>query len=376
MPLRRRRRRRRVGRWARLAITLSVVTTGTAIAIPALFADPPSLLVDGHKVTIKSKLFTVADATEAVGVNLVPGPVYTAVTHTLLGNDGPAPELILNGIPAAADTVVHPGDKLQVVPAPETVESVVTRQQTTQGPSAVGLPEVEKTLFHPGRGAVVEQKVGERSGEVVSAETAVPAVPAVPVTDKLVALTFDDGPDPTWTPQILEILKSEGVVATFCVVGSIVERHQELTRQIVEHGHMLCNHTSNHALLAKAPTDKVVSEVNGGADSVKAVTGVETAFYRPPGGQLTPTVIAVANERGQRVLHWSVDTIDYRKPPATVLVDRVMRNVGPGGVVLMHDGGGDRSQTVAAVQPMIRALKDQGYGLTTPAAVSPVPDAR
>ena len=360
----------------RLAITLSVVTTGTAIAIPAIRAEPPSLLVDGHKVTIKSKLFTVADASEAAGVDVRPGPVYSAVTHTLLGNDGPAPELMLNGMPAAADTVVYHGDKLQVVPAPETVESVVTRQQTTQGVSAGGLPEVEKTLFHPGHGAVIEEKVGERSGEVVSAETAVPAVPAVPVTDKLVALTFDDGPDPTWTPQVLEILRSEGVVATFCVVGSIVERHQELTRQIVAQGHILCNHTSNHALLADAPRDKVVSEVNGGADSVKAVTGVDAAFYRPPGGQLSPTVIAVVHERGQRVLHWSVDTIDYLKPPATVLVDRVMRNVGPGAIVLMHDGGGDRSQTVAALRPIIRALHAQGYSFTTPAAPSPAPSVR
>jgi len=280
---------------------------------------------------------------------------------------------VLNGVPARSDSVVRSGDDLRIVPVPETVEEVVTREVEAQ---IGGLPEVEKFLFHPGRSAVVEEKVGARSGELVSAVPIVPAVPAVPVTEKLVALTSDDGPDPTWTPQILEVLESEGVVATFCVVGSLVNRHEGLAKEIEARGHMLCNHTSSHALLSGAPRAKVVSEVNGGADSLKAVTGVEAAFYRPPGGQVSPTVVAVAHDRGQRVLHWTLDAIDYRRPPAEALAERVIRNVGPGAVVLMHDGGGDRSQAAAALRPIIRALHAQGYSFTTPAAPSPAPSVR
>jgi peptidoglycan/xylan/chitin deacetylase (PgdA/CDA1 family) len=357
-----------VSRLVRVTVFLSVVLSSLAVAMPALHAEAAWMLVDGHMVAITSGTFTVADALAAAGEELKPGPVYSAGTHTLLGNDGPLPDLTLNDQPARPDRLVYLGDELKVVPVLDTVESTVTRQAEAQ---IGGLPDVEHVLFHPGRAPIVEQTVGERSGEVVS-EVTKPAVPAEPVTDKLVALTFDDGPDPTWTPQILDILKSEGVVATFCLVGSMLNRQRALGREEVASGHMVCNHTANHGLLGKAARDRVESEIDGGADAVKAVTGVDAAFYRPPGGELSPTVVDVAHERGQRVLHWSLDTIDYRRPPAAVLVERVMRNVGPGAVILMHDGGGDRSQTVAALRPIIEALKADGYGFTTPASPAPV----
>ena len=301
----------------------------------------------------------------------MPSPVYSATTHTLLGNDGPLPELVLNGQTAKPDDLVYSGDTLQIVPVTDTMEKIVTRQEATT--TLVGLPEVEHVLFYPGHGPVVEKNVGERSGEVVSESVVKPAAPAEPVTEKLVALTFDDGPDPTWTPQVLEILESEGVVATFCMVGHMVRRSKTLAKEVVAKGHLLCNHTTNHALLGKAPRATVASEVNGGADSLKEVTGVEAAFYRPPGGETSPIVVAVAHERGQRVLHWSLDTVDYRRPAAAVMVDRVMGKVGPGAVILMHDGGGNRAQTVAALRPIIQALKAQGYGFTTPDMPGPGP---
>ena len=102
----RRRRRRRVGRWVRLAIFLSVVVTGSAMTIPALFAETPSVRVNDHRVAIKSKAFTVADAARAADVDLKPGAIYSAGTHTVLGYDGPLPELRLNGLPARSDSVV------------------------------------------------------------------------------------------------------------------------------------------------------------------------------------------------------------------------------------------------------------------------------
>ena len=131
------------------------------------------------------------------------------------------------------------------MPVPETVERTVIKEKPV---SLAGLPDVEKQLFHPGRSAISEQRVGERSGEVVSERIIQPAVPAVPVTEKIVALTFDDGPDPAWTPQMLSILKTEGIHATFCEVGYLVERYPDLAKEVVAKGHMTCNHTSNHTL--------------------------------------------------------------------------------------------------------------------------------
>ena len=369
-PPRRRRRRRRVGRKVRLTIFLSVVFTTIAIVVPALSPEPPRMLVDGERVAIMSKSFTVGDAIEAADVELEPGPVFSAGTHTLLGKDGPMPQLMLNGQFAKLDTVVYSGDQVKVVPVPETIERVVSRQKST---AISGLPDFEKYLYHPGRSAIAEQYVGERSGEVISERIVQPAVPAELVTENLVALTFDDGPDPAWTPQVLEILKAEGVHGTFCMVGYLVERHPELAKEVLAQGHTLCNHTQNHnPTLDTAPKEKVVSEVNGGADTLKEVTGVEPAFYRPPAGRLSPTVIGVVHDRGQRVLHWALDTSDYLKPDASVLIERVKTLVVPGAVVLMHDGGGDRTQTVAALRGMIQALRAMGYGFVTPGEITPV----
>ncbi len=329
------------------------------------------MLVDGERVAIMSKTFTVGDAIKAADVELEPGPVFSAGTHTLLGKDGPMPQLMLNGQFAKLETVVYSGDQVKVVPVPETIERVETRQK----PVAIGgLPDVEHQLYHPGRSAIAEQHVGERSGEVISERIVQPGVPAEPVGEMIVALTFDDGPDPAWTPQVLEILKAEGIHATFCMIGHMIDRHPELAKEVVAQGHMPCNHTFNHALLDKAPKNKVVSEVMGGADAIKEGTGVEAAFYRPPAGRLSPTVIAAVHDRGQRVLHWSLDTSDYLKPAPDVLVERVKTHVGPGAVILMHDGGGERSQTIAALRPMIQALRAMGYGFTTPGETTPVAD--
>ena len=372
-PPRRRSWARRVGRiLARLAIFLCVVIPGAALPDVALGAEPPPVLVNGRPVDITSISFTVSDAAQAGGVDLKPGPVHSAATHSVIAYDGPIPDLLLDGRRVDPDAGVDHGDRLHIEPVIDTIERVVPRP----GASVVtheGLPDVEHTLFHPGHSAIVDQRVGARSGEVVSEAVRSPAVPPKPVKDKLVALTFDDGPHPTWTPMVLEILKDEGVVATFCLVGHMVQASLALAKKIVAEGHLVCNHTSNHALLGGASEAQVVREVNGGAETLKALTGVEPAFYRPPGGQMSPTVVAAVHERGQRVLHWSLDTADYQRPPAEVLVDRVMRNVGPGAVVLMHDGGGDRAETVAALRPIIQALKAEGYGFTTPAAVTPVP---
>jgi peptidoglycan/xylan/chitin deacetylase (PgdA/CDA1 family) len=201
-------------------------------------------------------------------------------------------------------------------------------------------------------------------------------VPARPETDKVVALSFDDGPDPRWTPQVLAILRDEQVPATFCLVGSVVVRFPQLAAAEVAQGETVCDHTIHHDMyLDRRPHQQVVAEIQGGKDMVRQAAGVEPQFYRPPGGTLSPDIIAVAHEQGLRVLHWSVDPADYFRPPSDVLLRRILTKVGPGAVILLHDGGGDRSHTVAALRPLIDALKAQGYRFTTPALEAPVAPA-
>jgi len=178
----------------------------------------------------------------------------------------------------------------------------------------------------------------------------------------LVALTFDDGPDPRWTPMVLDVLRQEHVKATFCLIGFMAQRHPELVRAELADGNTLCDHSMHHILnLPARPHSQIIDEVDQDADVIRSITGSDPTFYRPPGGNLSADVIAVAHQRGLRVLKWSIDPRDFTKPPAPQILQRILVRAGPGAVILLHDGGGDRSQTVAMLKALIDQLRAKGF---------------
>ncbi|MGN9811820.1 polysaccharide deacetylase family protein [Micromonospora sp. BQ11] len=181
---------------------------------------------------------------------------------------------------------------------------------------------------------------------------------------RAVALTFDDGPDPVWTPKVLDELKAAGVTATFCVVGNEVTRHPELVRRIVREGHQLCNHSWHHDFdLGRRPVAEIQADLVRTNQAIrKAVPRAKVPFYRQPGGRWTPEVVAVAKKLGMRSLHWTVDPQDWGKPTATTIATRVRVAARPGSVVLLHDGGGDRAATLTACPGLIGDLKRR-YGI-------------
>ncbi|NJP31495.1 polysaccharide deacetylase family protein [Micromonospora thermarum] len=173
-----------------------------------------------------------------------------------------------------------------------------------------------------------------------------------------VALTFDDGPDPTYTPQVLAILREFHVTATFCVVGENARNHPELIRAIVADGHTLCNHTWNHdvTLGAKSP-DRIRADLLRTTEAIRAaVPDAPVAYYRQPGGAWTYPVVKVARELGMIPLHWTVDPSDWRAPGAGRIASTVTTGVEPGAVVLLHDAGGDRQGTVDALYRILPDL--------------------
>ncbi|RIV38881.1 polysaccharide deacetylase family protein [Micromonospora radicis] len=174
-----------------------------------------------------------------------------------------------------------------------------------------------------------------------------------------VALTFDDGPDPNWTPKVLDRLKAAKVKATFCVVGTQVRKHPELVRRIAREGHQLCNHSWNHDFdLARRPVAEIRADlVRTNREIRRAVPDAEVPFYRQPGGRWTAEVVKVAKRLGMRSLHWTVDPKDWARPTAATIEKRVERAARPGAVVLLHDGGGNRAATLAACRKLIAALK-------------------
>ncbi len=180
----------------------------------------------------------------------------------------------------------------------------------------------------------------------------------------VVYLTFDDGPHPTWTPQVLDLLHLYNVPATFFVLGQSVTRFPEIVERMVAAGHEAENHTYDHIWLDKAPRDLFVSQVTAADDALHAAAGTRVdpiACLRPPYAAMNEHTRGLAAELGKSIVLWSVDTQDWRRPGPDQIASHVLSNVRPGAIILMHDGGGERSQTVAALAAVLAGLTSRGY---------------
>lgn len=179
--------------------------------------------------------------------------------------------------------------------------------------------------------------------------------------NKVVALSFDDGPWPTYTHQILDVLKQHQIKATFFMVGQELSRQPQIGRDVVAAGHVIGNHSWDHP--AK-PRD-AVSQVKHTDSEIFKALGIYTHLFRPPYGIVTNGMAAQAKSEKHAVILWSVDSEDWKQPSAATIAKTVMREVYPGGIILMHDGGGNRSHTVAALKIIIPQLKAKGYKFVT-----------
>jgi len=185
---------------------------------------------------------------------------------------------------------------------------------------------------------------------------------------KYVALTFDDGPSPEYTPQVLQILRENDVHATFCLIGLQVKKYPELVRQIVAEGHKVADHSLNHCeFLSRCTEKKMKEEIVGDKELIEStVPGTTVEYYRAPGGDWSRKVRETAFEAGMKPLGWSVDTKDWQCPGEKQILKTVKAQLHPGGIILMHDAGGDRKQSVAALKTLIPQLKEEGYEFAFP----------
>jgi peptidoglycan-N-acetylglucosamine deacetylase len=183
-----------------------------------------------------------------------------------------------------------------------------------------------------------------------------------------VALTFDDGPS-TFTPQVLDILAEHQVRATFCMIGNQAVAEPAMVQRVLAAGHRLCDHTFTHdATVGSVDTALMSQQLGRSHHSLATVVNPPATvdYFRAPEGKWSPQLDRVAAATGMRPLGWSVDTLDWTQPGVAAIVASVQRSVHPGAVILFHDGGGPREQTVAALQQVIPWLQDQGYEFTFP----------
>lgn len=350
-------------------LTLAVVVVGTAAREPA----PPNVEVTVNKNRIvmppRSNLGEVLLKARTLPRD---GVLRSVVTQSTIDPHWDPGRVVLGTRRARLDQRLRNGDRIHVTNGVDAVESTVERDMPVQSPGGT-LPDVEREVWMPGIDGVARVRLGEHSGEVVQQDMIRSPVAASRVPGRVVALSFDDGPDPTFTPQVLQILANAGVKATFCVIGRDVRRFPDLLRAIAQQGHAICNHTESHPRLNRLTPNQVEAQFAPVSQLIRDTVGLAPAFVRAPYGELNGDTVAVAHKLGLRVLGWSVDPSDYLKPPADRLVERVVGGVKPGSVVLMHDGGEgqDRSQTVAALPVIIEQLRAQGYSFAVPPTAPP-----
>ncbi len=179
------------------------------------------------------------------------------------------------------------------------------------------------------------------------------------------ALTFDDGPNPPYTSNILAILRQFGIKATFFCIGRQVAAHPELVRQEEAAGDTIGNHTWSHPFLTALSAPQILAQLTMTSDIVQKTIGVRPGFFRPPYEALNARVLTQVDRLGLTTFLWSDDPQDWSRPGSNVIINRVLSQVGNGAIILMHDGGGDRSQTVAALPTIIETLHKRGFRFVT-----------
>jgi peptidoglycan/xylan/chitin deacetylase (PgdA/CDA1 family) len=217
-------------------------------------------------------------------------------------------------------------------------------------------PAASAPAGNPGPAQAGEPEHGLKAGPAHSLRT---------TGTRAVALTFDDGPDPVQTPQILALLDQYHIKATFCLVGQQVEKHPEVVRQIVAAGHTLCNHTWNHSLtIGKQKPEQIRADLSRTKDAIEAAApGVRVPFFRAPGGDFTDRLVSVAGEYGMTSLYWEVDPQDWDHQEgetdaahtARVIAD-IKKHVKPGSIVLSHDF--NQPDTIAAYKKLLPWLTE------------------
>lgn len=350
-----------------------VIVVGVVVAIGAAVAvvmtrphhrgpkavEPVRVQVVGRQVDVDPGT-TFGRVAQRFRIRPDTAPLLAVNGHVLRAHAYSSP-LLLNGRPASPSRRLHSGDRITAPPAHprrEPLERIVV-------PVPDGLPpSPEYTLARAASTAVVVR--GRLSHQIV--DTALHAEGAAPPSVPSVALTFDDGPWPAATPRILAILQHYAVPATFFAIGYLAAAYPNLIRAEQAAGMEVGNHTYNHPEVPPfndLPARLQDDEIELAAEDLRAA-GVDPHLFRPPEGSFSPSVAAAAARARERVVLWSVDPADWQHGiTAATIVRSVLAAVRPGSIVLLHDGGGDRSATIAALPAIIQGIHRRGLTLVT-----------
>lgn len=301
---------------------------------------------------------------------------------------GAEPKTMIDGRPAPPDRVLASGDRVTVLAGADTTEPAIRKERSFEATPAYDGSGPYEFIRLPGKSGLEVVLRGKISNRVVRAveKPAVAAVirratwftsPPALIDGDYVALTFDDGPNPPYTGQILDILNKADVKATFFMLGAAVARHPDLAARIVQEGHTAANHSYYHLNWNTISVAQLEDEMAWTSAAIMKATDAAPLWLRPPGGRTNSRVYREAREQNLALVLWDGDTNDWKRPAPAAITHAALSGIRPGGTILMHDGGGDRSNTVAALPAILDGIAKRGYRCVTLDQLygaSPLPD--
>lgn len=355
---------------------LAALSVGTFIFVQGL---PASITLNGALLDVGGDK-TLQAAMSASGAQPRPGDLIAVDGSVLEAGRGEPFHATINGqatndptTKLSSGDIVELGDGQNIEEPSDAAEAAIPYGVTEEGRGAIHVVEGTGT---DGRkttktgtlsGLTVEQI--EQEPMNVIRRNVTPNVGA----DKVIALTFDDGPWPEYTAQILDVLAKHDAKATFFTVGNCITGNKiDLVKRAASEGHQICTHSFDHAAgsgksvnLGLMTPDEQIAEIEKGYAAIEAVTGQPAShIVRTPGGNYGPEVVKNISPLVSYEIGWNIDSRDWKKPGANAIASEI-QNAWPGAIVLLHDGGGNRSQTVDALKIALPRLKEQGYRFVT-----------
>ena len=367
--------------------SLIAVAVVVVLAIVGIFAfnnwmgsKPVEVTLNGDQVTISGAERSVGGLLDNNVVSVTPGNYVAVDGSTIRQGEGTRCTAKVNGNDTD-DMGMHlnGGDKIEISNGTDITEPYTDSEPQTL-PHKTELKGVGAVHLYSNNAQDGEQvtRTGKESGITATVTTKEPVNNIVQYYnvnsngDKVIALTFDDGPWDKQTDEILDILEQNDAKATFFTVGQCISGHEKELQRAASMGCEIGTHTWDHAegsgegvSLIKMSTDERKQEVQKGLEAIKNATGQEAStIFRCPGGNFDTSVATDLEGIVTAEIGWNVDTTDWKKPGADVIAQRI-QSAGPGNIILMHDGGGDRSQTIEGLRQALPKLKEQGYSFIT-----------
>lgn len=361
-------------------VAIAVVAVGIFGFITWDANKPVNVTINGQQQTISGQQRTIEGLLDTNTVSVTPGNFVAVDGSVIRQGEGTRANATVNGETKDDLSIrLNEGDDISLSNGTDITEDYTQSEpqilQPTLEIKGTGAVHLYTQKGEPGEKVV---RTGNESGKTAEVTTKEPVNGVVQYYnvnsngDKVIALTFDDGPWDTTTAQILDILKEKDAKATFYTIGENISGHEDLLKRASDEGHEIGTHTWDHAAgsgqgvsLILMSSDERKQEIEKGMQAIKDASGKDASqLFRSPGGNFDQSIASDLSELITGEIGWNIDTGDWQRPGADVIAQRI-ESAGPGEIVLMHDGGGDRSQTVSALKEALPKLKEQGYRFIT-----------